>query len=100
MSVTLGDKRTAKNRVARYRIGHVRTEGEERLGRPTQVTIPENVDVIHFVILGDKGISAITIAGTAEILGMRKLSAKLVPRCLNADQKRDRILRPPGQGSK
>jgi hypothetical protein len=27
-----------------------------------------------------------------EILDMRKLSAKWVPKCLNADQKRDRVL--------
>jgi transposase len=50
MSVTLGDKRpsysTVKNWVAKFRTGHSCTE-EEHSGRPTQVTVPENVDAIH-----------------------------------------------------
>jgi hypothetical protein len=57
MSVTLGDKRplysTVKNWVARFRTGHLSTENEERSGRPTQATIPENVDAIHSMILDD-----------------------------------------------
>jgi hypothetical protein len=34
------------------------TEDEERSGRPIQVTIPENVDVVHSMILNDQRISA------------------------------------------
>jgi hypothetical protein len=70
MSVTLGDKcpsyPTVKNWVTWFRTGHFSTEDEERSVRPTQVTIPENVDVIHFMILDD-GISAKKIAGTVAI---------------------------------
>jgi hypothetical protein len=62
MSVTLGDNRpsysTAKNLVARFRTGHLSTEGEERTWRPTRVTIPENVDTIHSIMLDDGRISA------------------------------------------
>jgi transposase len=64
MSVTLGDKcssySTVKNWVDRFRTGHLSAEDEERSGRPTQVTIPENVDPIHSMILDDQRISATT----------------------------------------
>jgi transposase len=51
MLIALGDKcpsySTFKNWVARIRTGLLSTEDEERSGRPTQVTIPENMDTIH-----------------------------------------------------
>jgi transposase len=57
MSVTLDDKRpsysTVKNWVARFRTGYLSTENKERSGRQTQVTIPENMDAIHSMILDD-----------------------------------------------
>jgi hypothetical protein len=66
--------------------------------RPLVVTVPENVDAIHSMIAADWGISASKIAETLEIhsgtcrihhvLDKRKLSAKWVPKCLNANQKR------------
>jgi transposase len=47
MPFTLSDKRpsycTVKNWVARFRTGHLSIEDVERSGRPTEVTIPENV---------------------------------------------------------
>jgi len=67
-----------------------------------KVTTPEITDQIHELILEDRRISAKSIAGQLGIsrawagsiihedLGMRKLSAKWVPKCLNADQKRQR----------
>jgi hypothetical protein len=62
MSVALGDKRlsysTVKNWAARFRTEHLGTEDEERSGRPTQVTIPENKDANDSTILGDRRISA------------------------------------------
>jgi transposase len=68
ISVTLGDKRpsysTVKNWVARFRTGHLSTEDEKRSGRPTKVTIPENLDAIYFMILDDQKISANKIAQT------------------------------------
>jgi transposase len=57
MSVALGDKcpyfSTVKTWVAKFRTGHLDTEDEESSGRPTQVTIPENVDAIHSMILNN-----------------------------------------------
>jgi hypothetical protein len=74
------------------------------LARPNQVTIPENVDSRHSMILGYGRISAKKIANTLvisrervgyiiqEILDMRRLSAKWVPKYLNACEKRDPVL--------
>jgi hypothetical protein len=62
------------------------------------------VDAIHSMILDDWRISTKKKAETVaisqervdyiihEILDMRKLSAKWVPKCLNAVQKRNRVL--------
>jgi transposase len=61
MSVTLGDKRpsysTVKNWVTRFRTGHFRTGDKECSGRPTQMTIPENVNDIHSMILHNQRVS-------------------------------------------
>lgn len=66
------------------------------------MTTPEIIDQIHELILEDRRISAKSIAEQLGIsrervgsiihedLDMRKLSAKWVPKCLNADQKRQR----------
>jgi transposase len=68
----LGDKHpsysTVKNWVARFRTGHLSTEDNEHSGRPTQVTIPENVDAICSIILDDRRISIDKIAETLAIL--------------------------------
>jgi transposase len=59
--VTLRYKRpscsTVNNWVAGFRTGYLSTEDEERSGRPTQVTVPENVDAIHSMILNGLRIS-------------------------------------------
>jgi len=66
------------------------------------VTTPEIIDQIHELILEDRRISAKSIAEELGIarervgsiihddLDMQKLSAKWVPKCLKADQKRQR----------
>jgi len=66
------------------------------------MTTPEIIDQSHELILEDRRISAKSIAQRLGIsrervgsiihedLDMRKLSAKWVPKCLNADQKRQR----------
>ena len=71
-------------------------------GRPKTVTTPEIIDQIHELILEDHWISAKSIAEKLDIsrervgstihvvLDMRKLSANWVPKCLNADLKRQR----------
>jgi len=73
-----------------------------RPGRHKTVTTTEIIDKIHELILKDRCISANSIAEQLGIsreqvgsiihenLDMRKLSAKWVQKCLNADQKRQR----------
>jgi len=70
-----------------------------RPGRPKTVTTTELTDQIHELFLEDRRISAKSISEqlgiscervgsiTHEDLDVRKLSAKWVPKCLNADQK-------------
>jgi len=74
-------------------------------GRPKTVTIPEIIDQIHDLILEDSRISAKSIAEQLGIsrervgsiihedLDTGKLSAKWVPKCLNADQKVNGVIR-------
>ena len=87
---------TVKNWVAQFKRGDFSTCS----GRPKTVTTPEIIDKIHELILEDRRISAKSIAEQLGIsreqfgsiiyedLDMRKLSAKWVSKCLNADQKR------------
>ena len=88
--------------VARFERGDFSTCVAPRPGRPKTVTTPEIIDRIHELILEDRRISAKSIAEQLGIsrewaesiihedLDMRKLSAKWVPKCLNADRKRQR----------
>jgi len=93
---------TVTNWVAQYKRGDFSTCDAPRPGRPKTVTIPEIIEQIHELILEDRRISAKSIAEQLDISheriesiihedqDMRKLSAKWVPKCLNADQKRQR----------
>ena len=88
--------------MAQFKRGDYSTCDAPRPGRPKTVTTPEIIDQIHELILEDRRISAISIAEQLGIsrdqvgsiiledLDVRKLSAKWVPKCLNADQKRQR----------
>jgi transposase len=90
---------TVKNWVAQFKRGDFSTCNAPRPGRHKTVTTPEIIDQIPELILEDRRISAKSIAeqlGTSrervgsiihEDLDMWKLSAKWVPKCLNADQK-------------
>jgi hypothetical protein len=55
------------------------TEDREHSGRPTQVTIPENMDAIHSIILDNRRISQERVNYIIhKIFYMRKLSAKRI----------------------
>lgn len=94
---------TIKNWVAEFKRGRSDVKDEHRSGRPISVTTPENIDSVHDIILQDRRIGLKHIAETLHIccervfhivhheLDMRKLSAKWIPKCLNADQKRVRL---------
>ena len=93
---------TVKNWVAQFKRGYFSTCDAPRPARPKTVTTPEIIDQIHELILEDRRVSAKSIAQQLgmspervgsiihEDLDMRKLSVKWVPKCLNADQKRQR----------
>jgi len=86
-----------KNLVVQFKRGDFSTFDAPRPGRPKTLTTPEIIDQIHELILEDRRISAKSIAEKLGIsrervgsiihedLDMRKLSAKWVPKCLNAD---------------
>jgi len=88
--------------VVQFKRDDFSTCDASRPGRPETVTTPEIIDQIHELILEDRRISAKSIAEQLGIssewggsiihedLDMLKLSAKWVPKCLNADQKRQR----------
>ena len=91
---------TVKNWVAQFKRGDFSTCDAPRPGRPKTVITPEIIDQIHELILEDRRISAKSVADQLGIsrervgsiihedLDMRKLSAKWVPKCLNAVGKR------------
>jgi len=84
----------------RFKRGDFSTCVAPRPGRPKTVTTPEVIDKIRALILEESRISAKSIAEHLGIsrkrvesiihenLDMRKLSAKWVPKCLNANQNR------------
>ena len=92
----------SKTGLAQFKRGDFFTCDAPRPGRPKTVTTPEVIDQIHELILEDRRISAKSIAEQLGIsrervgpiihedLDMRKLSAKWVPKYLNADQKNQR----------
>jgi len=88
--------------MTQFKRGDFSTCDAPRPGRTKTVTTPEIIDQIHELILEDHRILAKSIAVQLDIsrvrvesiihedLDMGKLSAKRVPKCLNADQKRQR----------
>ena len=103
LTETLGERATSyatvKKWVAQFKRGDFSTCDAPCPGRPKTVTTPDITDQIHELILDDRRISAKSIAKQLSIsrervgsiihedLDVRKLSAKWVPKCLNADQK-------------
>jgi len=92
---------TVKNWLAQFKSGDYSTCDAPSPGRP-KTDHSGDIDQIHELILENRRISAKSIAEQLGIsrerigsiipedLNMRKLSAKWVPKCLNADQKRQR----------
>ena len=93
---------TVKNWVAQFKRGDFSTCDAPRPGRPKTVTIPEITDKIYELFFENRRISAKSIAEQLGISRERvgsiidedldkwKLSAKWVPKRLNADKKRQR----------
>jgi hypothetical protein len=91
---------TIKNWVAQFKHGDFSTFDLLRPGQTKTATTREIIDQIHELILEDCWILAKSIAEQLGIsrewvgsiihedLDVQKLSTKWVPKCLNADQKR------------
>ena len=87
-----------------FRCGRINTSDAERPGPPKKVTSQEMIDKIHNIVLNDRRLKVREISETAIIsvgrvwhishqcLGVRKLSARWVPRLLTADYKRARVV--------
>jgi len=85
-----------------FKRGDFSTCDAHRPGRHKTVTSPDIIDLLQELILEDRRISAKSISEQLGIsrervgsiihedLDVRKLSAKWVPKCQNADQKRQR----------
>lgn len=94
---------TVKFWAAEFKRGRISLADDERSGRPKTATASDNIKKIHQMVLDDRrmkvreieealGISKERICHILnEELGMRKLSARWVPRLLTLDQKRIRM---------
>jgi histone-lysine N-methyltransferase SETMAR len=86
-----------------FKRGRTSVLDEERPGRPIEVTTDDMVDKIHDIVLADRRVKIREIVEMLNIsyervwhilhehLGMKKLSARWVPRLLTVDQKRNRV---------
>jgi hypothetical protein len=87
----------------RLKDGRTSVDDDERSGRPSTNTIPENIAKVREAILADRrhtihdvceivGLSYGTIQRIlADNLNMRRISARFVPRLLSDDQKALRV---------
>ena len=106
MKNTLGDSApslsTVKKWTAEFKRGRVSLEDDPRSGRPKTASTPEIIAKIHDMILNDRRLKVSEVANAigisderafhiiTEELGMKKLSARWVPRLLTNDQKQFR----------
>ena len=93
---------TVKNWLDEFQRGRTSFFDEPRSGAPKTATTEDNVTKIHDLVLADSRLEVREIAETVgiskdrvghilhEILGMRKLSTRWVPRLLTPDNKRNR----------
>lgn len=87
----------------RFKDGRESVEDDERSGRPTTGTTPENIAKVQQAIRADRrltihdlcvivGLSYGTVQRIlSDILNMRRIAAKFVPRLLNEEQKEHRV---------
>ncbi|XP_030760797.1 protein GVQW3-like [Sitophilus oryzae] len=87
---------TVKFWAAEFKRDRKSLGDDERSGRPKTATTDDNIAKVHQMVLDDRRIKVreiteimnISKERVCHILGMRKLSARWVPRLLTLDQKR------------
>jgi len=94
---------TVKNWFNEFQRGRTSVFDEPRPGAPKTAITEDKVTKIHDLVLADRQLKVRELAETVgiskdrvghilhEILGMRKLSARWVPRLLTPDNKRNRV---------
>ncbi|UYV85088.1 hypothetical protein LAZ67_X004533 [Cordylochernes scorpioides] len=90
---------TVNKWIVAFKLGRISTEEEHRPGRPVESVTQENIDKIHILVMLDSKMTIRQIEETLGIpkttvdwimrehLGLRKLSARWVPKLLTPDQK-------------
>ena len=83
---------TVYNYVNEFKCGRISTKDKHRSGRPVEVTTPEMIDKIHDMVLSDQRIARYVFSILHEKLGVKKISARRVPRLLSEENKRNRMV--------
>lgn len=96
-------KSTVEKWFAKFKRGEMSTEDDARSGRPKEAVTDENIKKVKKIILNNRKVNLLEISETLkiskervghivhELLDMRKLCAKWVPRVLTVDQKHQRL---------
>ena len=107
LQITLGVSAPSYSKVkywvAEFKRGRQSTKDDGRSGRPADVTTPEMIDLVHKTVLQDRrmtirqigdivGINHTAVENIlANVLGMKKISARWVPRMLTMENKKNRL---------
>ena len=87
----------------RFQEGREDTEDDERPGRPSTSTTDDNVETMKKMIMDNRRITIREVADEVgisfgscqaiftDVLGMKRVAAKFVPKLLNFDQKQHRM---------
>lgn len=87
----------------RFQDGREDVEDDERSGRPSTSIIDENVKKVEKMVMNDRRITIREVADEvgisigschnifSNVLGMKRVAAKFIPKLLNFDQKNNRL---------
>ena len=94
---------TVKKWVAEFKRGKEDVTDDSRAGRPVNVVTDEQSEAVHRAVMSDRRVTIRELVKTlgisfgsiqtilSEVLYMKKLSARWVPRMLTEDQKKTRV---------
>ena len=107
LTVAFGESTMSKTRVyewyKRFKEGREDVEDDDRPGRPSTSITDDNVEQVKKMILENRRITIREVADDvgisfgscqaifSDVLGMKRVAAKFVPKLLNFDQKQCRV---------